>query len=534
MVKSGMTIEALEAMDHENSTLVVLLMPELLGPTPDFPALARSFATAAGPVRALVVLRQVCPPALMNWLQSHQIARQLLVQYDVPVPDTADRVAKMPPGSTMTQLYDLALAWSDFVMVAPDLSNDNETKALLNHAERLHKHVCPPGCTRIQLTVRPSVARGLDPEHPGRLGVFVGRAGRLEQFWLEVFARGWPCDEDRRERERRLWKEHLTQRLTLKAHFAPLGWEGALSDMAARDQSAPIVAAFERLDRSALFGAHLHRDMLWFVYGCAAIAVFVAVLGGLLESGHKATGIIELVALLLVGGPIFTARRLQLQERWTASRLAAEQLRVARLCLPLMILPPALSSSEQLPHEHGMAAQFTFDALSEVRRAVRDQGVPSRAPDSSLRSAIGWLKLMVLDQIGYHRDNHRKLEHAEHRLTFLTQFVYFASFTAVCVELVAELHWLLLITAAGPALAAALHGVSGRLSIVNRVELSRETEGNLLKIDRDIDALAADAAADCATGWTRLRALAFEAADIMGRETRNWHGLLRRSKEIVP
>src|SRR5262249_57979128 len=61
-----------------------------------------------------------------------------------------------------------------------------------------------------------------------------------------------------------------------KAYFPP----GESPDRGARGSSAKIVAAFEAMDRTALHGSHIHRDIIWFTYIAAAIAVLAAVGGG--------------------------------------------------------------------------------------------------------------------------------------------------------------------------------------------------------------------------------------------------------------
>ena len=49
-------------------------------------------------------------------------------------------------------------------------------------------------------------------------------------------------------------------------------------------------------------------------------------------------GLSELVTLLFVLGLIFASRYFALRDRWTACRLGAEQLRIARMALPLLVV----------------------------------------------------------------------------------------------------------------------------------------------------------------------------------------------------
>jgi len=92
----------------------------------------------------------------------------------------------------------------------------------------------------------------------------------------------------------------------------------------------------------------------------AAYAVFLAVYGEIAHarepnSQHNfwdqvfsSTGF-ELLVLLLIVALVLSARLARLQDRWTACRLGAEQLRIARMCLPLLMAPPALRDTRDKP-----------------------------------------------------------------------------------------------------------------------------------------------------------------------------------------
>ena len=321
------------------------------------------------------------------------------------------------------------------------------------------------------------------------------------------------------------------------------------------DDSAPIVARFEALDRSALRGSYLHRDLIWFVHLGAAYAVFLAVYGEIAHarepnSQHNfwdqvfsSTGFELLVLLLIVA--------------------------IARMCLPLLMAPPALRDTRDKPrarrpangtksiaaHElatvqriagHQMrskdapppsdtetAEELTFRALAEGKRAMRDQGLPRVPPDFTSQQAAQWLKFIVADQAKYHDDNFRKLEHAEKNLHFFTAIFFGVSILGVCGHFIGYSVWLLLSTAVGPAFAAALHGAGTRLGIVHRTALSKKATDDLMSICRDLeDFIAAPSAPEEA--WPKLRGLALEAADAMGEENLSWHGLVRRERDVLP
>src|SRR5262249_44433292 len=147
------------------------------------------------------------------------------------------------------------------------------------------------------------------------------------------------------------------------AYFVP----GSSPDRAAVCPSSPIVAAFEAMDRRALHGSYIHRDIAWLTHIGAAFAVFAAVAGSVYPSYLVLWVILEFLPLRAIAGGVFWPRRSGLQERWTACRLAAEQLRIARMSLPLLVLPPALATQDKPSAGHGDGDdKLDFAALAQV------------------------------------------------------------------------------------------------------------------------------------------------------------------------
>src|SRR5262249_5610827 len=153
--------------------------------------------------------------------------------------------------------------------------------------------------------------------------------GRIEQLLLELFAR---------KSLKRLWRCIATG-WGPSPYFAPTGWEKLAPDRTVRP-SSPILACFNTLDGSASYGAYIHRDLVWLEHIGAAFAVFAAVAGhidlgmeSLRELGWTwlsvhVWGVVELITLAMVAGMVGRARWTELQDRWTACRLGAEQLRI--------------------------------------------------------------------------------------------------------------------------------------------------------------------------------------------------------------
>nr|WP_294504182.1 hypothetical protein [uncultured Rhodopila sp.] len=511
---------------HPNTT-VVLLAPELFLTPPDTAALIASLTQPHARVRLLVRLASEADMTLAEAVARAGVAVQVLVPADITPPPTALPLVRMPPDSGKEETNDLALALSDCLLVPAD----RPKRRLVGLAEELHKHFLVPGGQPPVIHPHPSISHRLDPEQPGSRIPFPRVWGRVEQFLLELAAFAWrgPKRDGAAKSRRRLHACAFKAEWPHTPYFAPEGWEDLAPDRDAQDTGRPIVAAFDQLDRSALYGSYIHRDLAWAAYLAAASAVLFAVAGHIV-SLHKLPdlpwAVAELAMLVIVLATTLSSRRVRLQDRWTACRFGAEQLRIARMCLPLLVVPRALCSVDKVPPR----ADESKRALAEVKRAVRDQGLPELAAAPSALEAARWLKLVVKDQTTYHHDNHHRLECAEDRLIRLTVILFGVAVVAVVAELVDYGSSLLLLaTAAMPAFAAAIHGVATRLGFVHRAQLSLEAAGELEPIQDDLDKMIDQAEAD----WPNVRTLAARAAEAMARETTSWHSQVRRQKDVI-
>ena len=374
-------------------------------------------------------------------------------------------------------------------------------------------------------------------------------SGRLEQFCLELSAFNWhgKADGGRKHSRQRLWKcvsrgwpENWPPYFAPEApHNDKQNWRKLAPDSTARDDTALIVNRFNSLDHSALFGAFFHRDLIWVAYFFSAFAVFDAVMGSLKYfAGGVGWPTVELITLGGIVGIIALLWVTQLQDHWTSCRLAAEQLRIARLCLPLFVVPSLLRSADKPPPG---AAIYTVRALEEVKRTVRDQGIPRLRKDFSPTDAAEWLELIVTDQASYHDINERRLDQSEGRLHKSAAGLFLLAVLAVVTHYFSELPWiapmapwLLIPTAAGPAAAAALHGVRTRLGIVHRIALSRETMVELDAVRTRLERLKPNLAdLPPERAWPEVRFLALQAANAMWIENTSWHNLVRRERDDI-
>ncbi len=526
--------------------IVALVLPELLGEI-DEKQLARTLSGGATPARALLCLPDQNGHALAATLERIGIETEILLGPAVAATPTRAFALRAPPGTLPTQQTEFALALADVVLFAPGREQDS----WFRNAKALGKPTIPIGEPLRGGPSFEAAHRHLDPHTPSwRRAVGRRLFGRIEQLLLELFAFNW-----------RGWKKrgvsHSWDRLRKcvgpgwhpSSYFAPSSWPNFAPDRSALP-SSEIIACFDALDRSAVYGSHIHRDLVWLEHIGAAFAVFAAVAGHVsLWEGTLAGlgsfflgehvewlwGILELVTLLGIVGMVMLVRTTELQDRWTACRLGAEQLRIALMSMPLLVLPSALATSDAPPaaDQHGARdTQFGFFALAQVKRAVRAHGLPRLDSALTIAQAADWLHLIIRDQIAYHHGNHAKLEHTENRLRFLTKWIFFLAIAAVVTHFSFDFPALLLATAAGPAFAAALHGTGTRLGIVHRAALSSEVAKELTQIDEDLTAVEKMPSGDNA--WTQLRRLTFAAAEAMGRENTSWHGLVRRYRDDLP
>lgn len=519
-------------------TLVALLAMEVCGDQFSPASLHAMIANADFPVRILILVNAAPALAIAVEVARLGIQTELLLAENSPEPPTDIISARLPADTKTSDRDDLALALSDVVLIDPA----KRGHGLVHRAEQLGKPLIGPGHGLPPLPSIDSVTRDLDPQALGRFPWRRHIAGRFEQMVHELLAfRPFAGHQSFSERSKGI-RRCLRRTWSPTGYFAPNVSRRWSPDPKLFNETSPLIERFEALDRSAVLGAYVHRDLAWATHFGAAFAVLFAVVGILWPHGLL-WPIVELILLVLVALSVFLVWHLKLQDRWTACRLGAEQLRIARMCLPLLVLQRALISEDTWPGRtpHGViSADLTRDALSEVKRAVRDHGLPPFGGRSSARQAARWLECIVTDQLLYHQSNHQTLERAEHRLRFIAGLLFFGAMLAVLITLGHDIWpclpgppWLLLVTAAGPAFAAACHGTATRLAIVHRVALSQDVERDLRGIcNRLGEIMGRPEPHD--SDWQQIRALAFEAAEAMGRENRSWHSQVRLQRDTLP
>lgn len=527
-------------MPHSNSShsrhsqpqpgqVVALLLPDLVDCARVGDGLRKTFGQTPGDKRLLVCIpdQNAAVEAWLGPLTGIEVEKQFLLGHELEKPPTDAFVVTAPPDMARDDVIEFALALSDVVLV----SAGDEHKPWALHAKKLGKTLVAVGSSLPRLPADPvDVTKGLDPESSGLHSWGRWLFGRLEQFMLECLALlSWG---DGKKRRSKVWRSFRSWRP--RPYFASDQWKDLCPDKAALKQRAALEQSFEAMDRSAVYGAYIHRDITWIAYFGAAFAVFSAVAGHVFE--YPRSGWAELGLLIAVFGGVLFAQRTRLQDRWTACRLGAEQLRIVRMSLPLLVLPPAFATADaEDPGDTEDPIDYEFSAIAQVKRAVRQQGLPhvdygAVTPTEAAR----WVQLIVADQMHYHEHNHHTLERAEKSLSAASTFFFVISIALVVVVLLGYHDpRFFLATAAGPAFAAALHGAGTRLGFVHRAALSTDMNKRLKEIFYSLDAVIKSAASSTAA-WHDVRALAYAAAEAMGAENTSWHRLVRRYRDELP
>lgn len=521
----------------EQRKTIALLLPDLVDCAVESDALRQTLRAAPSETRLLVCIPDSPAEPVLSAVAAIDVDKQVLLGHEVEKPEVGLTVLRAPPGMSRNDLIEFALALSDVVLI----STRHENKRWARHASKnLGKTLVAVGSPLHRLSSEvPDVTSGLDPETSGWLAWGRFGFGRFEQAVLEFLALFW---WDGEKRKNRLHRSFLPGWRPV-SYFAPECWKESCPDEAAAAKDSDLASSFEAMDRSALYGSHIHRDITWAAHFGVASAVLFAVLG-YIGSHHVRFAVLEFVSLLLAASVIW-ARVIKLQERWTACRLGAEQLRIARMSLPLLVLPRALATSDA-ENVGADDVDYELSALAQVKRAVRQQGLP-HVDYGSLPAveAARWLQLIVADQIRYHERNLQTLERAEVTLNVISTLIFLVSLITVALPLfVPSLRHFatesflsrdsyLILSAAGPAFVAALHGAGMRLGFVHRAALSHDMKKQLTEIAQSLDALVKSGASST-SAWHQVRALAYAAADAMGAENSSWHRLVRRYRDELP
>ncbi len=313
-------------------------------------------------------------------------------------------------------------------------------------------------------------------------------------------------------------------------------------------QSHPIAeperlqSKFKAHDVAANHYAGKHRDISWIVFGLSALAVFAAVAGGISLGGPFSASfwaVLELCTLVGIVSIYALARRGAWHEQWLEHRYQAELIRYARMCMPILTPPDVLTEDCFKVGKTALGA-ISYSAHAEVwaiRRLIIDEGLPTRRDGGvyrvsiHLNECIDYVAHILADQIQYHNKKSVDSHHVSHALHRLTHLCFLATGMAIVGHFFLHSSLWLLLTAALPAFAAAVHGVSIQNEFERLGAISLATSSKLsalavtLKVYRDQSSTRS---------WLVLQKITLDAARAMSDSNRQWQEIVVRKATTLP
>ncbi len=422
----------------DKNTLVVLLALELIDLEKDVEDIVRRLRDATDrKERSVRILLRIANTAgvtgtpnafekqvaVAHGLLATGVPAQVILASSEGEFETDCLTVRMPPGGDVDEL---ALALSDVVFVDPIAHGS----PLAVQAKKSGKIVIEPGNHLPQLHDTQSISEGLDPYNGTKVRIGSRIFGRFQLLMEGILSFDGSGPKGFRGGIQRLCNDVKRSWSSFDGFPAPSD-DCRSPDERSFDEASPIVRCFKALDRSAVYGSFLHRDAIWASVLFAGSAVLAAI-AGTLSNDHR-LAFVEAVFLIAFASLSFWVRYTKLEERWSACREGAEQLRIIRLCLPLMIATKCITSADtpSSVHRETPSLRLRRNVVDEVKRAVREHGLPTLRQCASAKSAARWVRYVVRDQLTYSRGAHIRLERREHRMRWFTGFLLAAAIVAV-------------------------------------------------------------------------------------------------------
>jgi hypothetical protein len=276
------------------------------------------------------------------------------------------------------------------------------------------------------------------------------------------------------------------------------------------------------------------------MYGLSAFAVFAAVAGELAVGGRHISWIwapLELVALANIFLIFRKVKKEAWHEKWLATRFFAESIRYARVRHPF-VLPAEI-----------LRKQYTAQGASEItnlsqyeiylRRLFIEEGLPAERDRAifcvsrHIDSCIDYAVHVIQGQISYHEKKMHESRHIVHALHGLTHFCFLITGMAVLGHLVIHVSEWLLLTAALPALAASIHGVSEKHEFER---LAASSSSTLAELSTSLNALHECRlwSANAPRKWMVMRKIVSEATQSMSDSNRQWQEIVILKNMSLP
>ena len=304
-----------------------------------------------------------------------------------------------------------------------------------------------------------------------------------------------------------------------------------------------VVRRFARVDAIATYLSDAYRGGMVANLLLAAFAVIggVAYLPFFDAALKWPFALFEFVLLATILLVIIIGRRRDWHGRWFQTRRVAEYLRHA----PFMLLLGVARPTGSWPHSSDTGWPEDY-----VRSILREIGLPNAVIDqATLRTALqNWIGVHVSAQRAYHVAKAVRLDHINHRLERISEYLFLLAMLVVALYLGAELAAAngLLITAevrhasklftflgvALPTLGGALAGIHYFADFGRFAAISESTANRLEAVERRISTLLA--APDDELDYNRVANIARAVDEIVVSEIEHWQDVFGGKHISVP
>jgi hypothetical protein len=329
----------------------------------------------------------------------------------------------------------------------------------------------------------------------------------------------------------------------LSAYRGP-AWDGAKELIQPTPQ---LDQPFDNADVAASIAAGKHRSAAWISAIASTGAVFAAVAGAIhLWVNPQAAfwALLELFLVVFIVMLLWRSQKLHWHSAWISSRFLAEQLRYARMGLPLMVVGKTMSEPAfgVFPNAKGHNELcLVSDDLYKIQHALASSGLP-KSPSGQVYVAASsqmliqiqqYVLSVVKDQMKYHQRVHHEHHSVEHVLHRFSLVLFCLTAMAIGAHFWLHAEWLLIFTAFFPALAAGIHGLSTSLEIARLSEQSEATADQLENLHLAMESVL-EGEATLWQKWIHLRHLTLLASEVMSDENSQWQKLVTHQKPKLP
>lgn len=295
--------------------------------------------------------------------------------------------------------------------------------------------------------------------------------------------------------------------------------------------------AFYFHNNQAEEAADSYRFNVWMLYGFAALAVILAVSAEVWQLHWLAY--FELIVIATIIYRVYWARKNQLHENWMRHRFIAEQLRYCVMGYPLLVLPEPFRAPQWQIKNNQLTLKS--EEIWLIQRYIIASGIPCGegkiyTPPYHNHALIKHMQQVIDNQKTYHQRHHHQKHLGHHRLHRLTEIFFVLTFIAVSIHLFVHDIWLLLFTAALPAVAASLHGILTKLEMQRIASQSAQLYQQLSESDEAFKRFIKQTQEgdDDWHQWLTLHALANASEKTMSDNINQWQHLIQKQSIDIP